>query len=265
MRPVWPLGAGWLLPGAVHRSALHMDGICYVVAMTPGTPSPRRDASLPNASGPDAGGPDSGGPAQVGDDATPDSTRDAILVAAVEAASIHGVARLSMTDVAKAARLSRPTLYRYFPSKEDLLAAALLRETMALVSEVAAAVGPITDPRDAIEAGVLVTLRLVREHPLLDRIVRTEPETLVPVLVAEGDPAVPSFPTIIRGTVAALLAAKLPDLDEVRLRRLADVLARLLVSYSVNAPDDPPEVVAASIADLVTSGVLARPTGKVRP
>jgi hypothetical protein len=33
------------------------------------------------------------------------------------------------------------------------------------------------------------------------------------------------------------------------------MLARLLVSYALSAPDDPPEVVAALVADLVTHGV----------
>ena len=185
-----------------------------------------------------------------------DETRRRILEATVEAASVHGVARLSMSDVARTAGLSRPTLYRYFASRDDLFAAALLAETQALVAEVVAELAEVQDPREAIERGILATLRLTREHPLLDRIVRTEPEVLVPVLVAEGDPGVPGFPAVVRAAVEALLATRVADPDPVRSRRRADVIARLLLSYAVSAPDDPPEVVAATVADFVVLGAL---------
>jgi AcrR family transcriptional regulator len=63
-------------------------------------------------------------------------TAGRILDAAVEAAALHGVARLSMSDVARQAGLSRPTLYRHFPSKQELMGAAVRREAMALVGAV---------------------------------------------------------------------------------------------------------------------------------
>jgi hypothetical protein len=40
-------------------------------------------------------------------------------------------------------------------------------------------------------------------------------------------------------------------------RRASDVLVRLLISYSLSAPDDPPEIVADVVADLFTRGALA--------
>lgn len=199
---------------------------------------------------------------RTGDDAASaaatsvDETRRRILEAAVEAASVHGVARLSMSDVARTAGLSRPTLYRYFASRDELFAAALLSETQALVAQVVAELVDVDDPREAIERGILATLRLTREHSLLDRIVRTEPEVLVPVLVAEGDPGVPGFPAVVRAAVEGLLATRVADPDPVRSRRRADIIARLVLSYAVSAPDDPPEVVAASVADFVALGAL---------
>jgi AcrR family transcriptional regulator len=216
----------------------------------------------------------------VPSDAESVDTREQILAAAVTAASVHGVSRLSMTDVARTAGVSRPTLYRYFASKQDLLAAALLAETTVLVSKVIEAVAPLDDPREAIEMGILVTLRLAREHPLLDRIVRTEPESLVPVLVAELDPTSPSVLAVVRQTVEALLTAKMPGgatssegssegssestdpassatgLAPTDIRRLADVLTRLLISYVVNAPDESPELVASSVSTILALGAL---------
>lgn len=48
-------------------------------------------------------------------------TRDAIANAAIALFTSHGFDAVSMTDVADAAGVSRRTVYRYFPSKDDLV------------------------------------------------------------------------------------------------------------------------------------------------
>ncbi len=183
--------------------------------------------------------------------------RDRILAATVEAAAVHGLTRLSVADVAKRAGLSRPTLYKHFPSKDALVAAAVQREATAMIEAVAAVVEGIDEPRAALEAGVLLALRLVRQHPLLDRVVRTEPEALVPLLTTDASPVTAA----IRAPVELMVAGKLPHLDVVVVRRLADMLARLVVSYALNPPDDPPEVVAGLLAAMITDGVVTLPGG----
>jgi hypothetical protein len=120
-----------------------------------------------------------------------------------------------------------------------------------MVAAVHSVVVGIDEPRDALEAGVLLALRLVRAHPLLDRVVRTEPEVLVTLLTTDDQLVMAA----IRAPVEQMIATKFPGLDVVVERRLADMLSRLLVSYALSAPDDPPEVVAALVADLVTHGV----------
>ena len=178
-------------------------------------------------------------------------TADTILRAAVEAAAVHGLTRLSVADVAKRAGLSRPTLYKHFPSKDVLVAAAVQREASAMADAVRTVVDGIADPRTALDSGILLALRLVREHPLLDRVVRTEPEVLVPLLTTDASPVTGA----LRPPVEAMIAGKYPALDAVALRRVADLLVRLLVSYALSAPDDPPEVVASMIATVIVDGV----------
>jgi AcrR family transcriptional regulator len=179
-------------------------------------------------------------------------TRDRILIAAIEAASIHGIARLSVGDVAQRAGLSRQTLYKHFPSKDALVAAAVLSEALALVDQVLAAGTAHDDPKSALEAAVLATLRLTRAHPLLDRIIRTEPEALLPFLTSDGGPVM----LFVRQAVEGVLVEQVPEMGEVAIRRLADMIARLLVSYAINAPDDPPEVVAAFVSSFLVDGAL---------
>ena len=176
--------------------------------------------------------------------------RTRILDASLEASTIHGLKRMSVTDVAERAGISRVTLYKHFASKDELIAASVLREAGVIVEAVLRAATPHEDPRDALEAGIAACLVALRDHPLLDRIVRTEPETLTPLLVSDGGPVI----GLVRGSVDALIADKFPGLGPVTARRLSDVVARLLISFALITPDDPPEVVAASIADLLIDG-----------
>lgn len=180
-------------------------------------------------------------------------TEQRILTAAIEAAAIHGVRRLSVSDVALRAGVSRPTLYKHYPSKDALVAGVVAHEARVFVEAVVAATEPFEDPRRAIEVAIVTTLRLAREHPLLDRIIQTEPETLLPLLTADGGPAVPA----IRDAVQRVIEHRLPSLPEVARRRAADALTRLLVSYAVSAPDDPPEIVAEALSHLLVDGVGA--------
>ena len=182
----------------------------------------------------------------------PGSTvRERLLAAALEGAAVHGIARLSMGDVARNAGLSRQTLYKHFSSKPALVAAVVAQEATKITAEVLAAVEEHQDPRAALRAAILVALRATREHPILDRLVRTEPDSLVPFLTIEGSPTM----VLVRQAAEVVVASRFPDIDVVHLRRFADIIARLLVSYAVTAPDDPPELVADAIAGLFVDGI----------
>lgn len=177
--------------------------------------------------------------------------REEILDAAVEEATIHGIRRLSVVDVARRAGISRPTLYKQFPSKDALVAAAVQREAERLTSSVLDAAAGTDTPERALEAGVLAALRLTRAHPLLDRLIATEPESLVPLVLSDGGPVM----LMVRRTIERMVADRLGPTDPLTARRLADLLTRLLLSYALSAPDDPPEEVAAAVASMVAHGL----------
>lgn len=185
------------------------------------------------------------------------TARDRLLDATVEAAATHGLARLSVGDVARQAGLSRQTLYKHFASKDALVAEAVLRESQEMVAAIVAAAEAHDDIQGALEAGILTTLLLTREHPLLDRLVRTEPEALLPLLLSDGGPVTLAVRSVIEGIVAT----RMPALSPLELRRTADLLSRVLISYAVSAPDDPPEVVAQFMATLLTGGILSATPG----
>lgn len=181
-----------------------------------------------------------------------------LLDAALEAATIHGISKLSMGEVARRADLSRQTLYRHYPSKDTLVAAVVTAETGKLIEQVVAAALAETEPQASLEAGLFTALTVLRDHPLLDRLVRTEPEALLPLLTTDSSPVMVQ----VRGVVEAILTEGNPELaqEPVAMRRFADVVTRLLISYAVSAPDDPPEVVAHFLSTFLVHGAVASGT-----
>ncbi|PRW61969.1 TetR/AcrR family transcriptional regulator [Actinopolyspora mortivallis] len=99
----------------------------------------------------------------------------AILDAARECVLAIGLRRATLTEVARRAGVSRPTVYRRWPDMRALTADLLTRELRALLPD------PGERPHNTREYGVdgiVDTLATVREHPLLVKILETDPELL---------------------------------------------------------------------------------------
>jgi AcrR family transcriptional regulator len=67
------------------------------------------------------------------------STTDILLDGAMEQFARHGFAKTSMADIAKAAGISRTSLYNHFPTKEDVFKALSGRINESVYAEVVAA------------------------------------------------------------------------------------------------------------------------------
>jgi AcrR family transcriptional regulator len=187
--------------------------------------------------------------AEAGSEAAP--TRDRILEAAFSVVCQHGLGRLSLEDVAREAELSRQTVYRYFGSKQALIEAVVLREEEQFIQRILAATDEHADVRPALEAAITAALVAAREHPLLDRLLATEPEALLPLLMTGKGPVLPAARTALE----ALFARRLPHLSPGDAWRVADATTRLFISYAINPPEDSSEAVAAGLADLILNGL----------
>lgn len=102
------------------------------------------------------------------------STRERILRATLEVLGRAGPTKLSLSEVAAAAGVSRPTLYRWFSSKEELLGAFGLFEQARYDAGVAAATAGLEG-----EARLEAVLRFIVEFQhsySLRRVVDVEPE-----------------------------------------------------------------------------------------
>lgn len=108
-----------------------------------------------------------------------DASSERILDAALALVAATGFKNLTMDDVARRAGLGRMTVYRRFGGRSALIEALAVRECRRCLARIGAAIDPDGSPSDRIAALTAATLAVIREHPLLERLARFEPEALL--------------------------------------------------------------------------------------
>ena len=112
-----------------------------------------------------------GTPSSDGKDAA-DRTEQRLLDAASEIVATRGTRGLSIAELARAAAVSRPTVYRRWESADDVLRALFAHRMQQVIT----AVGPQATDRAAIVDKVVRSGDLFHADPVLGRLLDTEPE-----------------------------------------------------------------------------------------
>ena len=153
----------------------------------------------------------------------PDPSTQAILDAAVVEFERHGFRRVALDDVARRAGVSRTTIYRRFANKDELVAAVVERENVALFADIAAELkqaGPQSNYY--VEAFTLSILRF-RRHRVLNRMMSDEPALVLELARKHYGAAI--------GRMADALRVIFPDgfadrIGEQAVNELADTILR---------------------------------------
>lgn len=164
-------------------------------------------------------------------DGEADGQSERILAAAVEHAEDHGMRRFTMDDIATRVGLSRVTIYRYFPKKDRLVEAVLLREMRRFLRAVDAAVAPSSTLEERLVDGFVFALTYLRNHRLLNRLLRTEPELLLPHLTVRGAPVLDAGREFIAGFARREADAGGLPLSEEEIAGVSELLARAVLSF----------------------------------
>jgi AcrR family transcriptional regulator len=153
--------------------------------------------------------------------------REHILEGTYACIARHGMAKTTVEDVARQAQVSRATVYRYFPGGRDqLLRDTVNWEAARFFEQLAAATAGAADFATLLEEALLFAHRAVGEHAVLQKMLQTEPATLLSRLTIGGD-------RLVR-LIKAWLA---PHLATARLRpgvnadRAGEYLARMMLSF----------------------------------
>jgi AcrR family transcriptional regulator len=159
------------------------------------------------------------------------ATSERILDAAVTQAEELGVRRLTIGDVAQRVGVSRVTVYKYFPGKDQLVQAILLREMRRFLRDVDAAVAPYDTLEDRLVEGFVFALGWLRKHRLLNRLLRTDPELIVPNLTVGAGPVLAAGREFIAGFARREAEEGRLPLAEDQIEGVSELLARAVLSF----------------------------------
>lgn len=159
-----------------------------------------------------------------------DRTGQRILDAAVQEAAAVGLQRITVEDVVRRAGVSRMTAYRRYPRRDDLVEALVRRETQRFLAAVADAIDTAEDPHEGVAEAFIAAVTFSREHPMLRRAGQLEPA-----------PIAASVELLKLGSafIADYIHGDAPGRPARQVRWVADVFARLFLTYISMPPDDP--------------------------
>ncbi len=192
---------------------------------------------------------------------TPDpALRERVLEATYACVARFGLGKTTVEDVVKESGVSRATVYRVFPGgKDELMHEVVAWEMGRFFGDLAEAVAGAPDFASLVEEGLVFAHRSVTEHAVLQKVLDTEPERLLPLLTTETHRPlrfVTAYlvPFLEREERAGRLR---PGLD---LEATADFVARMLLSL-IGSPGhwdlaDPAQV-RTLVREEVLGGVLA--------
>ncbi len=182
-----------------------------------------------------------------GDPPEPAAARERLLEVAARCIARNGIPATGIAHVALEAGVSRPTVYRYFKDREELIRSVLLQAGLRLANDVREHIRGFADPGDKVVEATLFTLRAIRENAVLREVWQpaifdayllqgfTQPASIMFTRVAlseiiestgwDEDEAAEAMEFMLR-MILSLLAAPEPVRSESELR---DFLRRRLV------------------------------------
>jgi AcrR family transcriptional regulator len=174
-----------------------------------------------------------------------DPYAERILEAARAELTEFGIRRTSLDDIAQSAGVGRATLFRRFPSRDALMAAVAAREARRAISAVDRQVASVDDPVEFLVTGALAAIREITGNDLLQRLLVTDRDLMLPLLSGKGAPILTMGSSYMAGQLERLRAqgAELAGDPEV----VSELLARLVLSLALNPEgvfplDDEPQL-----------------------
>lgn len=171
----------------------------------------------------------------------PDGVDGPILDAAFELFGDVGIARTTIGDVAKRARINRVTVYRRIGSKDELVQAVMAREATKLLDAVTAAASQQSSIADGVAHGFAATVDSVRTNPVLLKMFDSESPVVLEELTVNASgllaPAIRAAARIAHGDAPPDSFA-VPDAPEIVVRVVHSILLTPSAGAALDTYDD---------------------------
>ncbi|MET0475889.1 MAG: TetR/AcrR family transcriptional regulator [Mycobacterium sp.] len=167
-----------------------------------------------------------------------DATGLKILDAAMQVLIDSGFKKATVDLVARTAGVAHTTVYRRWPTRDDLLRTAVLRELDSVMSAAFDAVDGGTTFDDKVLTAFVEVVWSIHTHPLMARELRTEPEQALPLLTTASAAMLPGALGYVAERLRDIGASSGVELDDPD--ALADVLVRLAHSLVLMPNPDRP-------------------------
>jgi AcrR family transcriptional regulator len=115
-----------------------------------------------------------------------DDSRERILAAAERCIERHGIRKTTMDDVASEVGLSRPSVYRYFADRDDLLVELVARHARVLIARAHKAMSRQSSLPDQIIEGLLYLADHGRHDALTRHVVDPDVTSLGRRMISSG-------------------------------------------------------------------------------
>lgn len=156
-----------------------------------------------------------------------DEIRTRILDAATNVLLETNVSDRLHAQIAQAAGVSRPTVYKYVGDQGAILDAVFEREYERFLASVMPRLRIGDDVRADVIDGVTLIVDYARKHTLLQKALRDEPAFVLPALTSQADALLEQTLDVFAAPMAEILG------DRTRGRLAAEWLFRLIVSLIV--------------------------------
>jgi AcrR family transcriptional regulator len=118
-----------------------------------------------------------------------EAARERLMDAAEACVEQYGIAKTTMDDIAKMAGVSRPTVYRHFSDRDNLILAVVMRRSRMLAGRAVKAIGRYDTFPDQLVEGLLFMVEKGRKDPFVRLLVAPEHMNLANRILGGNLPA----------------------------------------------------------------------------
>jgi AcrR family transcriptional regulator len=174
--------------------------------------------------------------------------RNTLLDGASKELATRPWSEITMSEIARAAGVSRQTVYNEFGSRAVFAQALVLREAGRFIDAVQSTIAAnAEDPRVALQATFELFLTVAAENPLVSAIVSGEgADELIALFTTRGETLV----EMASARLTEVLLASWPVVPREEAEMLGETLVRLAISYAA-LPKGSPGETAQAVASLL--------------